>query len=69
MNTDSCESGPDGPDPQLAVIMGERRQLINIAYRLLGSLTEAEDVVQETSARWYAMSPAQLEAIESPAPG
>jgi RNA polymerase sigma-70 factor (ECF subfamily) len=35
-------------DPSLAAIMSERRQLINVAYRLLGSLSEAEDVVQET---------------------
>jgi RNA polymerase sigma-70 factor (ECF subfamily) len=47
-------------------VMGERRQLINLAYRLLGSLADAEDVVQETSARWYAMSGQQQEAIESP---
>ncbi|MFC7585552.1 RNA polymerase sigma factor SigJ [Nonomuraea antimicrobica] len=46
--------------------MSERRQLINFAYRLLGSLAEAEDVVQETYARWYAMSRQQQDAIESP---
>ena len=46
--------------------MSERRQLINLAYRLLGSLTEAEDAVQEAYARWYAMPREQQEAIASP---
>jgi RNA polymerase sigma-70 factor (ECF subfamily) len=54
------------PEPELSAIMSERRQLINLAYRLLGSLADAEDVLQETYARWYAMTPRQQGAIESP---
>ncbi|AXG81985.1 RNA polymerase sigma factor SigJ [Streptomyces paludis] len=64
----SNASGPehDRPDPGLSAIISERSQLINLSYRLLGSLTEAEDVVQETYTRWYAMSAKQREAVESP---
>jgi RNA polymerase sigma factor (sigma-70 family) len=66
--TMTTPSGPGNgrPEPGLNAIISERRQLINLAYRLLGSLTEAEDAVQETYARWYAMTRPQQEAIESP---
>jgi RNA polymerase sigma-70 factor, ECF subfamily len=63
----TTDPGPSGGPPSLDAIMSERRQLINVAYRLLGSLAEAEDAVQEACARWYAMSGQQQDAIENPA--
>ena len=68
MTTDSgpARGGPGEPDQTLSAVMSERRQLINLAYRLLGSLAEAEDAVQEAYARWCAMSAEQRQAIESP---
>ncbi|MFJ1749222.1 RNA polymerase sigma factor SigJ [Streptomyces sp. NPDC088116] len=45
---------------------GERPQLINVAYRLLGSLAESEDAVQEAYARWYALPRSRRDEIVSP---
>ncbi|WP_226967212.1 RNA polymerase sigma factor SigJ [Streptomyces phaeolivaceus] len=45
---------------------GERRQLLNVAYRLLGSATEAEDAVQDAYARWYALPGHRQAEILSP---
>jgi RNA polymerase sigma-70 factor (ECF subfamily) len=61
--------GPGRSDPGLRAVMRERRQLLSLAYRLLGSLAEAEDVVQETYTRWYALPPSSGRPSRPPAPG
>jgi len=40
--------------PALAIFGGERPRLLALAYRLLGSMTDAEDVVQDAWMRWEA---------------
>ncbi|MFC8367367.1 RNA polymerase sigma factor SigJ [Streptomyces sp. NPDC057239] len=47
-------------------VAAERGRLINVAYRLLGSVTEAEDAVQDAYARWFGLSRSRQEEILSP---
>lgn len=44
----------------------ERRQLLSLAYRMLGTMAEAEDAVQETYLRWYRTTAAERAAIANP---
>ncbi|MFF2205751.1 RNA polymerase sigma factor SigJ [Streptomyces sp. NPDC058145] len=53
-------------EAKTAEIVGERRQLLNVAYRLLGSVSEAEDSVQDAYARWYGLPRSRQEEILSP---
>jgi RNA polymerase sigma-70 factor (TIGR02957 family) len=45
-------SGPDDLDEAAAVFAGVRPRLFGIAYRMVGSAVEAEDLVQDVWLRW-----------------
>lgn len=49
-----------------AELLAEGRHLIALAFRMLGTMAEAEDAVQETYVRWYRLSQKDRDAIEVP---
>src|SRR3954467_8274647 len=45
-------SGNDRPDPATEAFLTHRNLLFTVAYEMLGSAADAEDVLQETWLRW-----------------
>ena len=48
------------PDPATEVFEAHRPRLARLAYRMLGSVAEAEDVVQNAWLRWRTVDPAEV---------
>ncbi|WP_434969843.1 sigma factor [Microbacterium sp. bgisy207] len=49
-------------DPAIA----ERRHLVSLAFRMLGTVAHAEGAVQETYAPWYRLTEDERSAVVSP---
>lgn len=58
--------GTEESDALNAEVLSERRYLVSLAFRMLGTVAEAEDAAQETYIRWYRLSPEERDAIEVP---
>jgi RNA polymerase sigma-70 factor, ECF subfamily len=50
----------DTPNRALEVFAGERERLFAIAYRMLGSVEDAEDLLQEAFLRWHRIDVATI---------
>jgi RNA polymerase sigma-70 factor (ECF subfamily) len=63
--------GETGPElsPQERVLPDferARRRLFGVAYRMLGSIAEAEDIVQDAFLRWSALEEGKRDAVDDP---
>lgn len=51
------------PDQHIAIFQAERRRLAGLAYRMIGSVTETEDILQQA---WINWSQQNLAVIDAP---
>lgn len=57
-----------GEDAAVAVFEPERRRLLAVAYRMLGSVAEAEDILQDAYLRWARLGADERAGVERPGP-
>jgi RNA polymerase sigma-70 factor, ECF subfamily len=50
---------------QVEIFEAQRRRLMGLSYRMLGSVTDAEDVLQDAWLRWSTIDPAQVDNAEA----
>src|SRR5438445_3173402 len=50
---------------RLEIFHRHRRRLLSIAYRMLGSMTDAQDMLQEAFVRWQQISQVEIESPEA----
>ncbi|CAM5251335.1 RNA polymerase sigma24 factor [Streptomyces spiroverticillatus] len=62
MSTPLSAPGPSpSPDPATETFLAHRNLLFTVAYEMLGSAADAEDVLQETWLRWVKVDLAQVD--------
>ncbi len=58
--TGASGAGASGTDPATDAFVAHRNLLFTVAYEMLGSAADAEDVLQETWLRWIEVDPAEV---------
>lgn len=58
-------SAPTAAHSRLEIFHQHRRRLLAIAYRMLGTMSDAEDMLQETFIRWQQSSEIEIESPQA----